>query len=155
MFTHHGKTLANLVSALRNSLIASGAFSNEKIAEVQVVEALGFNVHLVLRAGKRYIERITEIIPADPQFEYPRSYAERAEITDKLDAFMDTMTEYFGRMTDRRSYDYQDIIVWEAGEYVVKHPISSRKIDEMRKNMDEDDAAEFTAFIEKYWGQSA
>lgn len=66
LFTHHGKTLPNLVSALRNSLIASGAFSNEKIAEVQVVEALGFNVHLVLRAGKRYIERITEIIPADP-----------------------------------------------------------------------------------------
>ncbi|MEK3661529.1 ATPase, T2SS/T4P/T4SS family [Paenibacillus sp. FSL F4-0236] len=155
LFTHHGKTLPNLVSALRNSLIASGAFSNEKIAEVQVVEALGFNVHLVLRAGKRYIERITEIIPADPQFEYPQNYKDPENITDKLDAFMDTMTEYFGRMTDRRSYDYKDVIVWEAGEYVTKHPISSRKIDEMRKNMDEEDALEFAAFLEKYWGQSA
>jgi len=68
---------------------------------------------------------------------------------------MDTVTEYFGRMTDRRSYDYKDVIVWEAGEYVTKHPISSRKIDEMRKNMDEEDALEFAAFLEKYWGQSA
>ncbi|MRN53052.1 pilus assembly protein CpaF [Paenibacillus sp. LC-T2] len=155
LFTHHGKTLANLVSALRNSLIASGAFSNEKIAEMQVVEALGFNVHLVLRAGKRYIERITEIIPADSQFEYPQHYKDPENIADKLDAFMDTMTEYFGRMTDRRSYEYKDIIVWESGEYVAKHPISNRKIEEMLKNMDSDDAVQFEAFLGEYWGQSA
>ena len=71
LFTHHGKTLANLINALRNSLIASGAFTNEKIAESQVVDALGFNVHLVLRAGHRHIERITEIIPLEQNFQYP------------------------------------------------------------------------------------
>lgn len=155
LFTHHGKTLPNLISALRNSLVASGAFSNEKIAEVQVVEALGFNVHLVLRAGKRYIERITEIIPADSQYEYPQEYKNQETPMEKLDAFMDTMSEYFGRMTDRRAYSYTDIIVWEAGEYVAKQPISSRKREEMLKNMDKDEGERFEAFIEQYWGQSA
>ncbi|MEK3713921.1 ATPase, T2SS/T4P/T4SS family [Paenibacillus sp. FSL R7-0333] len=155
LFTHHGKTLPNLISALRNSLVASGAFSNEKIAEVQVVEALGFNVHLVLRAGKRYIERITEIIPADSQYEYPQEYKNQETSMEKLDAFMDTISEYFGRMTDRRAYSYTDIIVWEAGEYVAKQPISSRKMEEMLKNMDKDEAGRFEAFIERYWGQSA
>lgn len=155
LFTHHGKTLPGLISALRNSLVASGAFSNEKIAEVQVVEALGFNVHLVLRAGKRYIERITEIIPADSQYEYPQEYKNQETPMEKLDAFMDTMSEYFGRMTDRRAYSYTDIIVWEAGEYVAKQPISSRKMEEMLKNMDKDEGERFEAFIEQYWGQSA
>lgn len=155
LFTHHGKTLPNLISALRNSLIASGAFSNEKIAEVQVVEALGFNVHLVLRAGKRYIERITEIIPADPQFEYSQDYQQTDNMTDKLNAFMDTMTAYFGRMTDKHSYEYKDIVVWESGKYVVKNSISPRKQEEMLKHMDEEEAERFQDFLAGHWGQSA
>ncbi|WP_099517099.1 ATPase, T2SS/T4P/T4SS family [Paenibacillus sp. BIHB 4019] len=155
LFTHHGKTLANLINALRNSLIASGAFSNEKIAESQVVEALGFNVHLVLRSGKRFVERVTEIIPVDTQYEYPKTYKEAENVTDKLDAFMDTMTEYFGRVTDRQSYQYRDVIVWENDKYVVKDRITARKAEEMLKNMDHDDAESFKAFLLAHWGEAA
>lgn len=151
LFTHHGKTLPNLINALRNSLIASGSFSNEKIAEVQVVEALGFNVHLVLRAGKRYIERITEIIPADPKFQYSQNYRQSNNMNDKLDALMDTMTEYFGRMTDKRTYEYKDVLVWESGRYVVKSSISLQKQEEMLKHMEEEDALRFQAFLEEHW----
>ncbi|MBW7475210.1 Flp pilus assembly complex ATPase component TadA [Paenibacillus oenotherae] len=155
LFTHHGKTLDKLINALRNSLIASGAFTNEKIAESQVVEALGFNVHLVLRSGKRYIERITEVIPLELNYEYPTHYKDYSRMTEKLDAFMDTMTEYFGRVTDRQSYAYRDVIVWEDGRYVVKDTITSQKVIEMTKNMDDDAADQFKAFLLQYWGESA
>ncbi|OXM15545.1 ATPase, T2SS/T4P/T4SS family [Paenibacillus herberti] len=155
LFTHHGKTLPSLINALRNSLVASGAFSNEKMAESQVVEVLGFNVNLVLRSGKRYIERITEIIPINSQYEYARSYKEHENLPDKLDAFMDTMTDYFGRVTDKRSYEYRDILVWEDGEYIAKHPISPQKFEEMMKHMDEEDAERFRLFIQEHWSDAA
>lgn len=155
LFTHHGKTLDKLINALRNSLIASGAFTNEKIAESQVIEALGFNVHLVLRSGKRYIERITEIIPLEQDYLYPQTYKDFNKTADKLDAFMDTMTEYFTRVTDRQAYAYRDVVVWQDGGYVTGDALTGRKVEEMLKNMDDDESEAFRAFLAEYWGEAA
>ncbi|OPA74653.1 pilus assembly protein CpaF [Paenibacillus selenitireducens] len=72
LFTHHAKTFKDLVFSLRNSLLKTGVFSNEHIAEQQVVNVIGFDVHLRMdRNGHRYIERITECIPLEgaPTFE--------------------------------------------------------------------------------------
>jgi len=154
LFTHHGKTLDKLINALRNSLIASGAFTNEKIAESQVVEALGFNVHLVLRSGKRYIERITEIIPLEQEYLYPQQYKNFNDVTDKLDAFMDTMTEYFTRVTDRQSYSYRDVVIWKDGCYEPGEVLTKRKTEEMLKHMDDEEGEAFRAFLHKYWGEA-
>ena len=46
LFTHHAKTFPNLVTALRNSMLRIGQFTNEKTAEEQVVQVLNFDVHL-------------------------------------------------------------------------------------------------------------
>lgn len=62
MFTHHAKTTKALIRYLRNSLLSCGSFSNEKIAQEQVVEAVRFDVHMEKDVyGHRYIERISEI----------------------------------------------------------------------------------------------
>ncbi|MBP1999799.1 pilus assembly protein CpaF [Paenibacillus shirakamiensis] len=61
LFTHHAKTFEDLIYSLRNSLLKTGMFRDERIAENQVLHVIHFNVHL--RAdmnGRRYIERITE-----------------------------------------------------------------------------------------------
>ena len=64
LFTHHAKTFPNLVTALRNSMLRTGVFKNEKTAEEQVVQVLNFDIHLKKDfRGKRYVERITECIP--------------------------------------------------------------------------------------------
>lgn len=66
LFTHHAKTFKDLVFSLRNSLLKTGVFSNEHIAEQQVVNVIGFDVHLRMdRNGHRYVERITECIPLE------------------------------------------------------------------------------------------
>lgn len=63
VFTHHAKTFDDLIQSLRNSLLKSGMFRDERMAERQVLSVINFNIHL--RAdmnGKRYIERITECV---------------------------------------------------------------------------------------------
>ncbi|MBE5948381.1 MAG: hypothetical protein E7261_05050 [Lachnospiraceae bacterium] len=66
LFTHHATSTAYLLLTLRNYLMECGAFSNENLAMAQVLSVLKFDVHLMKDAsGKRYIQRITEIIPKD------------------------------------------------------------------------------------------
>ncbi len=63
LFTHHAKNTKALVLSLRNALLSAGSFSNERVAAEQVVDVVSFDIHLHLdRKGKRFIERITEII---------------------------------------------------------------------------------------------
>lgn len=61
LFTHHAKTFRDLIESLRNSLLKTGMFRDEKIAEYQVAGVLDFDIHLCKDyQGNRYIERITE-----------------------------------------------------------------------------------------------
>ena len=71
LFTHHAKTFPNLITALRNSMLRAGTFTDETIAEEQVVSVLNFDIHLVKDfRGRRYIERVTECIPIEDKGEY-------------------------------------------------------------------------------------
>lgn len=71
LFTHHAKTTDNLIKYMRNSMLSCGIFNNENVATAQVVEAINFDIHLEKDIyGKRYIERITEIIPLDSEGAY-------------------------------------------------------------------------------------
>lgn len=66
LFTHHAKTTSDLVLSLRNSLLKCDVFRDESVAEEQVVSVLNFDIHLAKDySGQRYIERITEIVPAE------------------------------------------------------------------------------------------
>lgn len=61
LFTHHAKTFRDLIESLRNSLLKTGMFRDERIAETQVAGVLDFDIHLRKdQQGNRYIERITE-----------------------------------------------------------------------------------------------
>jgi pilus assembly protein CpaF len=56
LFTHHAKTFDDLVFALRNSLLKTGVFADEAVAEQQVTAVLHFNVHMNrTRDGIRYV----------------------------------------------------------------------------------------------------
>lgn len=71
LFTHHAKTFSDLIFSLRNSLLKTGVFSQEKMAEQQVVSVLHFNVHLRRDIdGRRYIERVTECVPLTGEGSY-------------------------------------------------------------------------------------
>ena len=152
LFTHHAKTFPNLVTALRNSMLRTGVFKDEKTAEEQVVQVLNFDVHQVKDfRGKRYIERITECIPLENKNEYTVDHRNEKTLEGKFDKFFDNATHYFAKVTDKQLYTYRNIVEFVDGEYVITNPITDENLRGMRDNMDETDAEEFDRFIERHW----
>jgi pilus assembly protein CpaF len=153
LFTHHAKTFPNLVTALRNSMLRTGVFTDEKTAEEQVIQVLNFDIHLVKDfKGRRYIERVTECIPIENANPYTRDYRNEKTIEGKIEKFMDNATNYFQNVTDRQNYKYVNIMEFRGDGYVLTNKISDKNIEEMKNNMDDEDAEEFEKFIQKYWG---
>ncbi len=72
LFTHHATSTEYLLLTLRNYLMECGGFSDENLAMAQVLAVLKFDIHLMKDAtGKRYIQRITEIIPRNTSYGKP------------------------------------------------------------------------------------
>ena len=152
LFTHHAKTFPNLVTALRNSMLRTGVFKNEKTAEEQVVQVLNFDIHLKKDfKGKRYVERITECIPIESKNEYTYDHRKETTLEGKFDKFFDNATQFFTKTTDKELYVYRNILEYVDGEYVITNPITDENLVEMRNNMDDNDREEFDKFIEKHW----
>lgn len=64
IFTHHATTTEYLLLSLRNCLMECADFYDERLALAQVLSVLGFDIHIAKDDnGKRYIERISEIVP--------------------------------------------------------------------------------------------
>ena len=153
LFTHHAKTFPNLVTALRNSMLRTGVFNDEKTAEEQVIQVLNFDIHLVKDfRGRRYIERITECIPIEAKNDYTYDHRNEKTLEGKLDKFMDNATRYFGKITDRETYKYVNILEYVDDSYVITNKISDSNLIEMRNNMDDSDIEGFDRFVEEHWG---
>ena len=153
LFTHHAKTFPNLVTALRNSMLRTGVFKNEKTAEEQVVSVLNFDIHLTKDfRGKRYVERITECIPVEDKNEYTFDHRKETSLEGKFDKFFDNATHYFTKVTDRQLYIHRNILEYVDGEYIITNPITLTNLREMRNNMDETDMEAFDRFVERHWG---
>lgn len=154
LFTHHAKTFPNLITALRNSMLRTGVFTNEKTAEEQVIQVLNFDLHLVKDfRGRRYIERVTECVPIEDRNEYTFDHNNERTIEGKLEKFMDNATRYFTKVTNRELYKHVNIMEYINDEYVITNKISDDNLKEMRNNMDESDIDEFDRFIERNWGK--
>lgn len=112
LFTHHAKTTKDLVIAMRNALLMEGGFKDERIATEQVTDAINFDIHMRKDIrGKRFIERITEIIP----HEY-----ENGELTGSM-------------------FTTRNIIEYRNGEYVLVNPISRERFESMSIYLEEED----------------
>lgn len=149
LFTHHAKTTKNLIKALRNNLLQTGVFNNEKIAEEQVIEVLDFDIHLKKDAnGHRYIERITEIIPYTPE-PIPEDFKKYCVKDDKIKSFLDTMAEYFKQQVNHKTFLLKDIIVWENGKYRVKNQLSDKAYNRILACLKEEDRNTFIRFIKE------
>lgn len=124
MFTHHANSTRNLIWALQNSLLKEGQFSNEAIAQQQVVEAIRFHVHLVKDVeGNRYIDSITEIVPVYSQDRLSICYEERVLVCrnkKEYQVLQHISEESLRKMSvyvnekERRQYDRQ--IMYASGE---------------------------------------
>ncbi|MET3544249.1 pilus assembly protein CpaF [Paenibacillus favisporus] len=153
VFTHHAKTFRDLIFSLRNSLLKSGVFHHEAVAEQQVVQVINFDIHLKRdAAGKRYIERITECIPKEKE---PLGMIEggtHGSIRKMLGHFMEMQAEYYRRVHDQSTFSSRNIIEFRDGGYVAAEPISERNFREMAEQMSVEDAVMFKNFAQTNWG---
>nr|WP_145158783.1 ATPase, T2SS/T4P/T4SS family [Paenibacillus terrae] len=153
VFTHHAKTFRDLIFSLRNSLLKSGVFHHEAVAEQQVVQVINFDIHLKRdAAGKRYIERITECIPKEKE---PLGMIEggtHGSIRKMLGHFMEMQAEYYRRVHDQSTFSSRNIIEFRDGGYVAAEPISERNFREMAEQMSVEDAVMFKDFAQTNWG---
>lgn len=134
-------------------MLRAGTFTDEKVAEDQVVQVLNFDIHLVKDfRGRRYIERITECIPVEEKNEYTYDHRREKTMEGKVDKFFDNATMFFSKTTNRETYKYRNILEFVDDSYVLVNPISDENIRGMRENMDDNDQIAFDQFLERNWG---
>lgn len=151
IFSHHANTARDLVFTLRNSLVNAGGFSNMDTAERQVLEVVKVDIHLDYTAeGKRYIDRISEIIPLEEKIPYPE-----LESTDIEGSMAKIQKEYYERKTDRVSFWTQDILKFDldTNTYCVAERLSPALESKVRLNMDKETRKEFDKFMFTNWGR--
>jgi len=138
LFTNHAGTVDKLIGYFRNSLLSSGVFQSDSIAEEQVAEAINFDIHMKKsKDGHRYIERITEIIPITDDNAYTGNMKE-------------SLLLFFERMSRRKMYRTSDIIVFENGCYVLKNRVSERTMKIMKSNLSYKEADQMDVFFKKH-----
>lgn len=156
LFTHHAKTFENLVDSLRNSLLKVGMFSNESIAEQQVVSVLEFDIHLRQDYdGSRYIERITECVPVSSEPVPLLLNTNEATKEDKLDVLYEVATNYFRQQTQKRQYEARNVVEFVDGEYVAGEPISVARFNDIEAQLSPEEREEFLLFAKTIWGDIA
>lgn len=143
IFTHHAKTFRDLIESLRNSLLKTGVFRDEQVAELQVATVIDFDVHLRRdMTGRRYIERITECCRREPGNE-PGQEGQN---------FQSVLP---GQSVSVRHGSYEERVIMEYrnGRYIAVQPISRQTREAMVREMLPEDAAEFERFVGAYWGE--
>lgn len=144
LFTHHAKTFRDLIESLRNSLLKTGVFRDERIAELQVASVIDFDIHLRRdMSGQRYIERITECCRREPeQYSAPGDPNPGSARADKAYS------------CDQSGYEERVIMEYRNGRYVAVQPISRPSREAMLREMLPQDAADFERFVDSYWGET-
>lgn len=148
IFTHHANTAKDLVLALRNSLVNAGGFNNMQTAEKQVTDVVKIDIHLDYTAdGKRYIDRISEIVQLEEGIPYPEFNAEDPTSMNKI------TTEYYKRSTDRIGFYTHDILRYNLSTdtYYTCDEFSDTLKNVIHRNLGPELSKQFDLLMIKNW----
>lgn len=62
LFSAHYITTEHMIADFVNAKLCIGGYSEESLAEPEVVRCLGFDIHLRVRQGRRYVQYINEVV---------------------------------------------------------------------------------------------
>ncbi|MBQ8633217.1 MAG: Flp pilus assembly complex ATPase component TadA [Lachnospiraceae bacterium] len=68
-FSAHYISTEHMIADFVNAKLCEGGYSEEALAEYDVVRALGFDIHLKVREGRRYVQYINEIATSADGFQ--------------------------------------------------------------------------------------
>ncbi|WP_027088409.1 hypothetical protein [Cohnella panacarvi] len=150
IFSHHANLADQLVYAIRNSLVNAGGFTgNMTTAEQQVIDVIRVDIHLNYTTdGRRYIERVSEIVKLDEYVPYPTYDPGNAVHS------MNRITqEYYERKTDRKTFATRDILRYnlETDTYEAEDWFTTELTQKMLSTMPPDRIKDFKSFILDNW----
>lgn len=61
-FSAHYVSTEHMIADFKNAKLCEGGYSEETMAECDAARALGFDIHLKIKAGQRYVQYINEVI---------------------------------------------------------------------------------------------
>lgn len=150
IFSHHANLAEQLVYAIRNSLVNAGGFTgNMMTAEQQVIDVIRVDIHLNYTTdGRRYIERISEIVKLEVSVPYPEY-----EPANPVHSMNSITKEYYTRQTDRKSFTTRDILRYnlETDTYETCEWFTTELTEKMLEVMPPDKVEEFKSFILDNW----
>jgi len=151
--THHGKTVRDTITAIRDNVIQVYHYTDAKAVEEMVADAIDFDMHMDRVAGFRYCERISEIQSVKQQ-EYPfpdLGALKPNQVPDGqgktgLDmAALLNDQEFKKRITDRKTFTYKNVCEYdkEAKRYYAPAMFSDVYIKQIKKNLTNKEIEEF------------
>lgn len=139
-----------MVLTLRNSLVNAGGFSNMETAEKQVTDVVRVDIHLEATPdGKRYIQRISEIVQLNASNQYPEIDPDNLEYSR---AVIDR--EYYYRKTDRIAFTTREILSYDLDThtYYTNQRFSEKTENRLKANLDPETRLAFECFMLENWG---
>lgn len=138
MSTNHAMTTEGLIEYHANSMMSRevGLYSDDYRAEKSVVKALNIDIHMVKDvSGKRYIERITEIVPIE----------HKSEVLDNMDSLSteECFRLWIKSQLNKNTYKTVDLLRYNKDGYQFLNPISDRLRGKMEGNMGSYDKESF------------
>lgn len=113
IFSHHANTANDLVIALRDSIVSAKSANPLSVAR-DIVHSIHLNVHLDFDTeGKRFIRRISEIVPYPDNVPYPDLDLTTSETRTNTSAVI--QAELAKRLTDRPMFVTHDLMVYDSG----------------------------------------
>lgn len=144
ILTCHPSSTEALIGYFKQALMNRGSFTNERLAEEEVVKSINIDIHAEkdTDSGHRYIEYVNEIVPVDDKNEY----SDDADENRKL---------YYERRTQRHMYEVRTLIKYENGAYILVNPPSAALRKHMLEKMRLEDRGEFLVFLRESGLQNA
>ena len=90
------------------------------------------------QGNRRYIERITEIIPV-ASMPYPSEMLHE----EGVDLLAEDTKEYYRRSTDRQLFKTVDLMRWENGKFYFLNMPSNAMLNGIRSKLSPEDAVQF------------
>lgn len=148
LFSAHYATTDAMVSDFTNAKLCIGNYTNEKLAEMEAVTSLQFNVHVAKSRGIRYVQRIDEVVP---KFDFESEFKTTAVTTDNARvALAEGVREVRKQLGKIRAYEVRTIMDYDVvtGKTAFHNAPSQRVYDKAKWYMSGEQYREFVRFFD-------
>lgn len=149
MFSAHYTSTEEMVVDFTNAKLCVGGYTNEKLAEMDAVRSLHFDIHVAKRRGIRYVQSINEVVP---KFDLESEFASDNVTSDNARvALAEGVREVRKQLGKIKTYEIRPILEYKLEEerLIFYNKPSSRCYEKAERYMSGEQYREFVAFFDE------